>query len=72
MRAVISLVLFALLLTTPVSASEENDVLARAQQLVDAWNKDDSAAVAGMVTASIEIIDVFPPYHWSGPHALQD
>jgi uncharacterized protein (TIGR02246 family) len=72
MRSAISLVVFALLLVTPASASEEADVFARAQQLVDAWNKNDSAAVAGMVTESIEVIDIFPPYHWSGPHALHD
>ena len=72
MRSAISFVIFALLLIAPASASEETDVLARARQLVDAWNKNDSAAVADIVTESIEIIDVFPPYHWSGPHALHD
>jgi uncharacterized protein (TIGR02246 family) len=72
MRIAISLVIFSLLLTAPASASEETDVLARAQQLVDAWNRNDPATVAGIVTESIEIIDVFPPYYWSGPHALQD
>jgi uncharacterized protein (TIGR02246 family) len=71
MRAAISLVVFALLLIAPASASEETDIVARLQQLVDAWNKNDSATVASLMTESIEIIDVFPPYHWSGPHALQ-
>jgi ketosteroid isomerase-like protein len=72
MRAAVSLVVFVLLLITPASASEETDVFARAQQLVDAWNKNDSATVTGLVTESIEIIDVFPPYHWSGPQAMHD
>jgi ketosteroid isomerase-like protein len=74
MRAAISLVVFALLLAAPpsASASEETDALARIRQFVEAYNKNDSAAVAGMVMESIEIISVFPPYHWSGPHALQD
>jgi hypothetical protein len=71
MRSAISLVVFALLLITPAAASEEADVFARGQQFVDAWNRNDSAAVASMATESIEIIDVFPPYHWSGTHGLQ-
>jgi hypothetical protein len=24
-----------------------------------------------MVAESIEVTDIFPPYHWAGPHALQ-
>ncbi len=71
MRAAISLVVFALLLIAPASASEEADAFARVQQLFDAWNKNDSATVASVLTESIEIIDSTAPYHWSGTHALQ-
>jgi ketosteroid isomerase-like protein len=71
MRAATSLVIFALLLVAPASASEETDIFARLQRMVDAWNKNDSATVRSMATESVEIIDVFPPYHWAGPNALQ-
>jgi len=50
----------------PLAASENADVVAAIQGVVDAFNKGDSKAVVAASTDEMCIIDEFPPYEWHG------
>ena len=62
------LIAFALtvLAAGPLVASENTDVMASVQKLVDGFNKGDTKAVVAGCTDEMCIIDEFPPYEWHG------
>jgi ketosteroid isomerase-like protein len=59
-----------LLLTTPVFASDETDIMAVINKMNDAMNKNDAKAAASAYTANAAIIDEFPPHFWSGSNVF--
>src|SRR5205085_12292883 len=58
---------FALLSAGQVFASEETQVMASVQQLVDAFNKSDTKSLLAICADDMCIIDEFAPYEWHGP-----
>ena len=58
------------LLTAQVFASEETEVMAGVQQLVDAFNKSDTKSLLAVCADEMCIIDEFAPYEWHGPRHL--
>ena len=67
-KILISLAL-AVLAAGPLAASENADVVAAIQGVVDAFNKGDTKAVVAASTDEMCIIDEFPPYEWHGAGA---
>ena len=54
---------------SPVLASEASDVTSRVKQLVDHFNKGD---LSGDMSATLQVIDDFPPFVWQGKNALAE
>jgi ketosteroid isomerase-like protein len=71
MRLLLGFIL-AIVIANPTLASDRTDVMARIQQVVDAWEKGDIAAVTAGFTSSPTLMDEFEPDYWQGPNALQD
>lgn len=56
----------AILTTTQLVASEQTDVMATMNQLVEAFNKGDTKSLLASCTDEMCIIDEFPPHEWHG------
>ena len=63
------LALALLVSTAPALASDQDDVKARAQAFVDAFNAGDNDKVKAICADETGIIDEFPPYAWHGAGA---
>src|SRR5262245_43830577 len=61
--------LLAVFAAVPAMATDQDDVKARAQAFVDAFNKGDNDAVKAICADETSIIDEFPPYAWHGADA---
>jgi ketosteroid isomerase-like protein len=53
----------------PAMATDQDDVKARAQAFVDAFNKGDNDQVKAVCADETSIVDEFPPYAWHGAGA---
>lgn len=56
----------AILTAGPLAASDNADVMATLQKLVDAFNKGDTKTLVAGCTDEMCIIDEFPPHEWHG------
>ena len=61
--------LLATLATNPAAAAEPDDVKARVQAFVDAFNKGDNDQMKALCADETAILDEFPPYEWHGAGA---
>lgn len=66
MQKILIAVVFAALAAGPLLASDNTEVMATVNQLVDAFNKGDTKAVVAGSTDEMCIVDEFPPYEWHG------
>lgn len=71
-RIVLAGAVLALVSSTAVWASDEDDVTAAIQTFINAINKGDIPAAAATHVAAPSIIDEFPPHHWEGATAFND
>jgi ketosteroid isomerase-like protein len=70
MRAMLlGFAMLAALAAAPASAMDQNDVKARVQAFIDAFNKGDMDQVKAICADETSIIDEFPPYEWHGSGA---
>jgi len=60
----------ALLIAAPAAASDAHDAMATVRAFVAAIDKGDIPAAAALHVDAPDIIDEFPPYHWSGSGAF--
>ena len=67
MNKILITLTFALLTAGQVFASEETQVMASVQQLVNAFNKSDTKSLLAICADDMCIIDEFAPYEWHGP-----
>jgi SnoaL-like domain len=56
----------AVLTTAQLVASEQTDVMATVNQLVEAFNKGDTKSLLASCIDEMCIIDEFPPHEWHG------
>ena len=61
--------LLAAFAAAPAAAMDQNDVQARVQAFIDAFNKGDIDQVKAICADETAIIDEFPPYEWHGAGA---
>lgn len=66
MQKILIALALAVLTAGPLVASENTDVMATVQQLVDAFNKNDTKSLLAACTDQMCIIDEFPPHEWHG------
>jgi hypothetical protein len=63
-----------LALAAPAMAADDatarSQVVALAHRAIDAFNRGDMATVRTTLADDVNIIDEMPPFHWSGPGAL--
>jgi hypothetical protein len=72
LRKTILVCLTALAIASPALASDQDDVVMRIQQTIDAWQRQDPAGVAAILAPEFAIIDSLPPYLFKGPNGLAD
>jgi hypothetical protein len=60
------------LVATPAFASDKTEVLKPVHAFVDGLDKGDMKLAASAFAPQLDIIDEFPPHHWSGASAFAD
>jgi hypothetical protein len=64
MQKVMIALVVAVLAAGPLVASENTDVMATVNKMVDDFNKGDTNGVLAACTDEMSIIDEFPPHEW--------
>ncbi len=66
MQKILIALALVVLTTGPLVASENTDVMATVNQLVNAFNTGDTKSLVAACTDDMTIIDEFPPHEWHG------
>jgi len=65
----IGFAMLAMMAANPAVAADQDDVKARVQAFVDAFNKGDNDQIKALCADETAILDEFPPYEWHGAGA---